>query len=268
MNRTLRLAEASTGFFDRETEHALIALAQTLSGRESMRARNLLVSRNIGIAKSAAKHITHQEDFDDAVSAGAAGIIAAIDGFDLAKGGRLSTIATIMARQHVRRYVASTGRPIRLPEYIHTQMNKMKRAWAILNKRAGSVPPTDAAIDEYNNWPAGTTSTLRGHYSTYVDSVNTPIGNDDRVTLGDTIAGTDYNPDDISDSLGEEQTISALLGVLSPRSREVVDLHFGFGEHEVHTLVQIADRLGVTKQRAHQILTAALKEMAVRNGRI
>lgn len=268
MNRLLRLAEKSTGFFDKETEHALIALAQTESGRDSMKARNLLVSRNIGIAKSAAKTITHQDDFDDAVSAGAAGIIAAIDGFDVTKGGRLSTIATIMARQHVRRYVASTGRPIRLPEYVHTQMNKMKRAWAILNKRAMNVPPTDAAIDEYNNWPEGTTKALRGHYSTSTVSVNTPLSNDERVTLGDTIAGKDYNPDDISDSLGEEQTIAALLGVLNPRSREVVDLHFGIGEHEVHTLVQIADKLGVSKQRAHQILTAALKEMAVRNGRL
>jgi DNA-directed RNA polymerase sigma subunit (sigma70/sigma32) len=173
-----------------------------------------------------------------------------------------------MVRQHVRRYNASTRRAIRLPEYIHTQVNKVQRAWAILKKQNGGVEPSDEAIDAYNEWPAGTTKTVRDHHNTYTVSVNNPLHDDERLTLGDIIASPDYAQDDLVNTIGDASRIERLLSVLSPRSREVVERYFGLGDFEAMNAPQIAEVLGVSKQRAHQILVGALKEMGVRNGTV
>lgn len=262
ISRIIRKAEATVGFFDHNMERELIRLAQG-SGRDSERARDLLVHRNIGIVHNAAKHITNQDDHDDAVAAGVHGFIAAIEGFNLAKGGRLSTIATIVVKQHIRRWTFSTSRAIRLPEYVHTRIRKIPRAYAIL-KRANGVEPTDVEIDRFYGWDEGTTADLRELDYTRMVSVSTPVSEDERVSLGDLIPATEHLPETVLAGLVTSAKVEQLLHVLTPRDREVIERLFGLGEYSEHTQVEIAEAVGVSKQRVNQIIQKALEEMKVR----
>lgn len=264
IERFFRKVEATPGFFDKETEYALIEIAQG-EGRQADKAMNILVHRNFGIVHSAAKRLLDQDDHDDAVSAGIQGFIAAVRGFDMTKGGRLSTIATIVVRQYIRRHVFSTSRAIRLPEYIHLNLNKISKAWVALSKANGEEP-TDIAIDEYNGWTPGTTSSLREYRSMHTCSLSAPITNTEGLTVGDLIPSEKYLPEVDVMSTSDSETLELMLSKLMPRHRRVVELTFGLDGNEKHTGVQISEIIGVSKQRVNQILQAALRELGVRNG--
>lgn len=266
MVRFFRKVESTPGFFDKDTEYALIDIAKG-EGRQADKAMNILVHRNFGIIHSAAKRILDQDDHDDAVSAGVQGFIAAVRGFDSSKSGRLSTLATIMVKQYIRRYIFSTSRAIRLPEYIHVNLNKVSKAWAAHIKSHG-VEPTDLEIDAYNEWTPGTTLALRSYRDASVCSLSAPLAFTEGLTVGDIIPSDKYLPEVDLMATNDVETLERLLSTLQPRHRQVVELTFGLDGNDKHTGAEISAIIGVSKQRVHQILQAAIRELGVRNGSV
>jgi len=53
-----------------------------------------------------------------------------------------------------------------------------------------------------------------------------------------------------------------MLDELDERESTVLRMRFGLGEHEPHTLKEIGEQLGLTRERVRQIETEALGRLA------
>ena len=93
-------------------------------------------------------------------------------------------------------------------------------------------------------------------------SLDLPIGDDDGGRLGDLIEDSDPGPGASRLRRGGAQTeIESILTALTPRERRVIQLRFGLVDDHQRTLEEVGRRLGVTRERARQIETTALRRL-------
>ncbi|GAA2175659.1 hypothetical protein GCM10009846_26410 [Agrococcus versicolor] len=241
---------SSAGMIRREVRalRARIAL-----GRE---AEEILASCNLRLAVSLAKRMPQigSSTFLDRVQDANVGLMAAVRKFDATKGFKFSTYATWWIRQSISRAAADNDRAIRLPVHMVEKVNQVRTVEARIESETGAIP-TLSELAAALEWKEKDVIAVRriitdGDAMTF----DMPVGEDDDVALL-VLLGTE---DNVADWMEEETTTSAVaksLEQLSPRDRQVMEMRFGMGEYDGyrHTLDQIGDAFGVTRERIRQI---------------
>jgi RNA polymerase primary sigma factor len=231
-----------------------------LSRRKSMgdaEARRRLVEANLRLVMSIARRYAWSGlPLLDLIQEGNAGLLRAVDGYDETRGFRLSTYATWWIRQAISRAVADQARTIRLPVYLTDRVRRMRRAEQKLSLKTGRAPSV---------WEIGaecqlTPIQVRRALSLVEDpiSLETPVGpGGDRIAelVADESAAEPTRWALASASAGE---LAEALRALPDRQRRLLELRFGLGGHEEHSLQEIGERLGITRERVRQLEAAAL----------
>jgi len=232
----------------------------TLQGQESQR---ILTEGNLRLVVSIAKrYLGRGMPFLDLVQEGNMGLMHATEKYDYKKGYRFSTYATWWIRQHVIRAVANQGRSIRLPVHITDNLGKIARATKGLEQRSftGEPPAEEIAQELGAGYTPDKVALLQG-YASPIFSLDTPDFSDSYTTLGDTIE----DPSEPVDSLGQQSVLKKdifqVLECLTPRQRLVLEMRYGLRDGNAHTLEQIGDTLGVTRERIRQIEAKALRKL-------
>ena len=93
-------------------------------------------------------------------------------------------------------------------------------------------------------------------------SLETPVGENGEDSLGDMVEDkTEATPEEAMEVLVRREEVQELLSTLSDRERQVVNLRYGLGENKTHTLEEIGEQLGVTRERVRQIEARAMEKM-------
>ena len=93
-------------------------------------------------------------------------------------------------------------------------------------------------------------------------SLETPIGEDGEDSLGDMVEDrSETTPEEAMDILVRREEVKELLGTLNDRERQVIQLRYGLGDSRTHTLEEIGERLGVTRERVRQIEARAMEKL-------
>lgn len=215
---------------------------------------------------------------EDLIAHGVEGLERGIRGFDPALGYRLSTYAGPWIRAAINRAVANFGHQIRIPVGLAETMRKAVRTARELAASFGREPtPEEVAAAIGRPGPAGIAAVRRvlgGEVPRIAASLDQPLtGARGRVDAG---GGNDLGRDVLSripsDAMNPEEALIAaeenvmagqLLSDLGERERMVVALRYGVGEAsgDETTLKEIADRLGVTRERTRQIHDRAVERM-------
>ena len=97
-------------------------------------------------------------------------------------------------------------------------------------------------------------------------SLDTPIGDEDDSTLSDLIEDSNaVSPEDAASLPSWKEAASESLATLPERERRVLELRFGFGNHRTHTLEEVGQEFGLTRERIRQIQSGALKKLRSRS---
>jgi RNA polymerase primary sigma factor len=215
-----------------------------------------LVEANLRLVVAIAKRYRYDDiPLLDHVQDGNVGLMTAVDRFEYRRGFRFSTYATWWIRQSITRSIAETGRTVRLPSHMIVKVNRIAAESLALARMLGREASGEELARRLGLPLHDVVFAQRA--AARVTSLDAPIG--DGAAIGDLLPDHAAAPADESMLAGEDlRHAHAALATLKPRDREVLELRFGIGRARAHTLQEIATQLGVSRERARQIESAAL----------
>ncbi len=197
----------------------------------------------------------------DLIQEGNIGLMRAVQRYDWRRGHRFSTHATWWIRQAISRAVADKGRAIRLPVYVNTALNRVRRERQRLVQEMGREP-TEQELADALGMDVDRLHELEAAPGTPI-SLELPVGEDEEQELGDVLADeASTSPEEVATTRTMKAEVQDVLeDVLTPRERLVLQLRFGLGNGHTFPLEQVGRQLGITRERVRQIEAGALAKL-------
>ena len=226
-------------------------------------ARQRMIETNLRLVVSIAKHYQNRGmAFDDLIEEGNLGLIHALEKFDPERGFRFSTYATWWIRQNIERAIMNQSRTIRLPVHVVRELNSVLRAMRKVDTDGDDDPNADIkAVALHLERPVSEVRDVLKFYERTA-SLDAPLDIDPELSLVDAIADDHAADPEEQLALAEiEQQVADWVGQLSGKQRLVIERRYGLNGYEVCTLNNLADNLGVTRERVRQIQIEALTQL-------
>ena len=232
-------------------------------------AKKEMINANLRLVFSIAKkYVNRGLEFLDLLQEGNIGLIKAVDKFNYRRGFKVSTYATWWIRQAITRAIADQGRTIRIPVHMVDNINKLNRITREYSQAHGFEPSLSVLSDKTDIPEEKVRRIMR--FDIEKVSLDTLI-EQDRDLVEKFLADSDHmahmNTVLLQDT---KETVNEALDSLTPQEARVLRMRFGIELSTDHTLEDIGQVLGVTRERIRQIEAKALKKLRhpVRSGRL
>jgi RNA polymerase primary sigma factor len=271
-----------------DAEHLEYQLADIT--RRAEEARQSLIRANLRLVVSIAKrYLGRGISFLDLIQEGNMGLLRATEKFYSWRGFKFSTYATWWIRQAISRSIADQARTIRIPVHLVETINKLSRVQRRMTQELGQEPTTEdlamemnllderelAAIMEAQANGKAIDPALERKLEQAVKqvqeimrvsaepiSLETPVGSEQNSLLGDFIEDqSEMSPMDSATLEMLKEQVRSVLSSLSERERNVLEMRFGFRDGRTHTLEEVGQMFGVTRERVRQIEAKALRKL-------
>jgi DNA-directed RNA polymerase sigma subunit (sigma70/sigma32) len=225
------------------------------------RARQRLIECNLRLVVSLAKRFrSYGVPFGDLVQEGNVGLMEAVERYDPERGVRLATYAGWWILRNMRRAVRQ-ARAIQLPLWMADELHRLRKVRADLESQLARRPTAQELADAMGSSAYRIRRLIQQERE--ILSLETPLGDGEDSVLADLLPDRETPPVEgiVVRQLLKAHVRNAVLAHLEPRDQEVLCARFGLDGNEGQTLEEVAEVLGITRERVRQLERRALQQL-------
>lgn len=225
--------------------------------RRGDRARERFIAANLRLVVSIARRFARQGlSFEDIIQEGNVGLLRAVELFDPDRGFKFSTYATWWIEHSVRRAISDKSRTVRIPVYMLDIVRRVRVFESQLMQSLGRAPSVEELVEATGVPEVKVEDALRLLREPV--SLNARVGEDGNTEFGTLLVDASHDPYETALAHFKCARIRKSLRSLQTRERRVVAMRFGIEDGNPHTLQEIGNQFGLTKERIRQIEAKAL----------
>lgn len=229
-------------------------------------AKDILICSNLRLVISIAKKYvnTRTLSFLDLIQEGNLGLIKAVERYEYDKGFRFSTYATWWIKQAITRGIDDQDRIIRIPVHMGGIVRKVMKTAQDMYQEDDDMADNKRIAEELGI-PEGTVKRAF-RIAAHPISLETPIGENGDSCLGDYVEATSIaSPEESAVENSLQMEINKQLQTLNEREQKILEMRFGLNNSHQHTLEQVGNYFGLTRERIRQIEAKALRKLRLPN---
>ena len=259
-NDSIRMYLCEIGKVDLLTAKEEAELARKIA-KGDQKAKQQLAEANLRLVVSIAKkYIGRGLSFLDLIQEGNIGLFRAVEKFDPNRGFKFSTYATWWIRQAITRAIADQARTIRIPVHMVETINKLTHVQRRLVQELNREPLVEEIAAEMDMDVKKVRHILK--ISQDIVSLEAPVGAEEDSKLGDFIEDDEaLSPSEATNRQLIKENIHQMLQYLSPREKKIIEMRFGLIDGVGHTLEEVGQEFGVTRERIRQIEAKVLQKL-------